>query len=137
MTRALGFAGVTPDQVGYVNCHAASTPVGDVSEASAVRNVFMSGNKKDIAISSTKGATGHAQAAAGAIESIFTVLACHSGMLPPTVNLDNPDPRVSDINIISGEAKNWEVRQKRRIAVKNSFGLGGTNGSLCFASFEN
>ncbi|OQV22113.1 3-oxoacyl-[acyl-carrier-protein] synthase, mitochondrial [Hypsibius exemplaris] len=128
MNRALGFAGVKPEQVGYVNCHATSTPHGDKAEANAVRKVFGA----DKLISSTKGATGHLLGAAGAIESIFAVLACHSGSVPPTVNLENVDKDISDLNIVANKSVKWEARD-RRIAIKNSFGFGGTNASIVFA----
>ena len=126
MNNALHDAGMQPDQIDYVNAHGTSTPVGDAIEAMAVKKVFAD-HAKQLAVSSTKSMTGHMLGAAGAVEAIFSVLAIRDQVAPPTINLDNPDEGC-DLNFVAN------VVQQRKIDVvlSNSFGFGGTNGSLIF-----
>ncbi|KAJ7538041.1 hypothetical protein O6H91_11G032400 [Diphasiastrum complanatum] len=131
MTRALQQSGLRPDEVDYVNAHATSTLLGDAVEAGAIKSVFkkhaLSGN---LSLSSTKGATGHLLGAAGAVEAIFTILALHHGEAPPTLNLDKPDPVFEEAFFPISCPRKMSVRA----ALTNSFGFGGTNASLLFAS---
>ena len=126
MINALRDAGVEPSQVGYINAHGTSTSAGDLAETSAVKTVFADHAKK-LAISSTKSMTGHLLGAAGAVEAIFSILALRDQVAPPTINLDNPDEGC-DLNYVAHEA---QARQLD-VVVSNSFGFGGTNGSLVF-----
>lgn len=126
MRNALHSAGINPEQVDYINAHGTSTKMGDVAEISAVKQVF--GNAADkLAISSTKSMVGHLLGAAGAVEAIFTLLAMRDNVAPPTINLDNPDDGC-DLNLVAKEAQSRTID----IALSNSFGFGGTNGSLLF-----
>jgi 3-oxoacyl-[acyl-carrier-protein] synthase II len=127
MRMALRDAGLSPDQIGYVNTHGTSTPQGDVAECQAIKKVFGEHARRGLAISSTKSMTGHMLGAAGGAESVISVLAIHRGVLPPTINVDEQDPEC-DLDVIPNVA-----REKRVDAVlSNSFGFGGTNGVLCF-----
>ncbi len=127
MRMALRDAGLTPDQIGYVNTHGTSTPQGDIAECQAVKKVFGDHAKKGLAISSTKSMTGHLLGAAGGIEAVFSVLALTRGVLPPTINVDDQDPEC-DVDVVPNVA-----REKRVDAVlSNSFGFGGTNAVICF-----
>jgi len=127
MKMALADAGLNPEQVGYVNTHGTSTPAGDPAECQAVKKVFGEYAKKGLAISSTKSMTGHLLGAAGGIEAVFSVLALTTGVLPPTINVEEQDPEC-DLDVIPNVA-----REKRVNAVlSNSFGFGGTNAVLCF-----
>lgn len=124
MRRALDDAGVGPRDVDHVNAHGTSTPLNDVSEARALRTVL--GDAADgVAVTSTKGVTGHLLGAAGAVEAAFAVLAMRDGAVPPTANLDEQDPEI-DLDVVSGEARGGEVR----CVLSNSFGFGGQNQSL-------
>jgi 3-oxoacyl-[acyl-carrier-protein] synthase II len=135
MQRALNYADILPEDVGYINAHATSTPAGDDVEVKAIKSVF-GDHAKYLAVSGTKGAHGHLLGAAGSLESVFTVLACHTGNLPPTLNLDNTSPDM-DLNFVPHKTQLWpDIACDRRIALKNSFGFGGTNVSLCFAQYE-
>lgn len=131
MSHAIKQSGLSPEQVKYVNAHATSTPLGDLIEANAIKSVFsehaLSGA---LALSSTKGATGHLLGAAGAVEAIFTVLALYHGIAPLTLNLNNPDPVFHDGFRPLTASKELNIRA----AMSNSFGFGGTNASLLFAS---
>jgi 3-oxoacyl-[acyl-carrier-protein] synthase II len=114
------------NQVDYINAHGTSTPQGDIAETRAVKKVFGE-HAGRIAISSTKSMTGHTLGAAGAIESVFTVLAIERGLLPPTINYENPDPEC-DLDYVPNRARPAKIR----IALNNSFGFGGTNTALAF-----
>ncbi|XP_019165118.1 PREDICTED: 3-oxoacyl-[acyl-carrier-protein] synthase, mitochondrial-like [Ipomoea nil] len=133
MTRALKQSGLHPNQVGYINAHATSTPLGDAVEATAIKHVFsdhaMSGA---LAFSSTKGAIGHLLGAAGAVEAIFAILALRHGMAPLTLNLKKPDP------IFTGDFTPLTASKQidAKVALSNSFGFGGTNATLLFASIN-
>ncbi|CAI0718786.1 beta-ketoacyl-ACP synthase II [Serratia proteamaculans] len=127
MENALLDAGVTTSQIGYINAHGTSTPAGDKAETQAVKSVFGSDAQR-VMVSSTKSMTGHLLGAAGAIESIFTVLALRDQAVPPTINLDNPDEGC-DLDFVPHEARQVSDMQ---YTLCNSFGFGGTNGSLIF-----
>ena len=130
MRLALGDAGVSPGDVDYINAHGTSTPAGDVIETRAVKEVFGE-HAKRLAISSTKSMIGHTLGAAGGIEAIFCVLAIRDGVAPPTINLEDPSPDC-DLNYVPNIAQEMKID----IALSNSFGFGGTNGSLVFRSFS-
>ncbi len=130
MQNALRDAGLQPTDVDYINAHGTSTQVGDVAEVSAVKNVFGDHAYK-LAMSSTKSMTGHLLGAAGAIEAIFSLLAVREGILPPTINLDNPDEGC-DLDLVANEARKADLK----VALSNSFGFGGTNGTLIFSRYE-
>jgi 3-oxoacyl-[acyl-carrier-protein] synthase II len=123
---ALADAQILPSKVGYVNAHGTSTPVGDAAETRVLKIAFGE-HARDLAISSTKGATGHTLGAAGAVEAIFTVLALHAGVLPPTVNQMVADPEC-DLDYLANSARAEQVD----VAISNSFGFGGHNSVLAF-----
>jgi len=125
MRNAVRDAGVAPNVVGYVNAHGTSTPIGDTLEAHAIRNFF--GTHK-VAVSSTKSMTGHLLGGAGGLEAGITVLALRDQMLPPTINLENPDPDTAGMDLVPNHSRKAEVEY----AMTNSFGFGGTNGALLF-----
>lgn len=124
---ALQDAGVAPEQVGYVNTHGTSTPVGDVAECQGIKRVFGEHAKQGLMVSSTKSMTGHLLGGAGGLEAVVTVLALARGVLPPTINVDEQDPEC-DLDVIPNTAR--EVRVD--VAVSNSFGFGGTNAVVLF-----
>ena len=126
MRNTLKDASINPEQVGYINAHGTSTSAGDIAEVAAVKSVFTSHANK-VLVSSTKSMTGHLLGAAGAIEAIFTILALRDQVAPPTINLDNPDAGC-DLDFVAHQAKDI----KMDYALCNSFGFGGTNGSLLF-----
>ena len=126
MAAALRNAGLNPDQVDYLNAHGTSTPLGDLNETNAIKLAFGDHARK-LAISSTKSMTGHLLGGAGGIESVFSVLALHHQVAPPTINLRNPDPEC-DLDYCANEARPMKID----VAVKNNFGFGGTNGTLVF-----
>jgi 3-oxoacyl-[acyl-carrier-protein] synthase II len=126
MVNALRNGGVNGDQVDYINAHGTSTPLGDIAETIAVKRCFGDHAKK-LAVSSTKSMTGHLLGAAGGIEAVFTALAMHEQIAPPTINLVNQDPQC-DLDYVPNEARKMPIK----VAVSNSFGFGGTNGSLVF-----
>ena len=124
MQNALNNAGLDVTEVDYINAHGTSTPAGDVIESNAIKQVFGEHSRK-LAISSTKSMTGHLLGAAGGIEAIFSVLAIRDGIAPPTINLDNPDTEC-DLDYVPHTARKMEIN----VALSNSFGFGGTNGSI-------
>jgi len=126
MVSAMRNAGINVDQVGYLNAHGTSTPLGDLNETNAIKAALGDHAKKTL-ISSTKSMTGHLLGGAGGIESIFTVLALHHQKVPPTINLDNQDPEC-DLDYCANTARDVNIEY----ALKNNFGFGGTNGSLVF-----
>ncbi|UOD28528.1 beta-ketoacyl-ACP synthase II [Massilia violaceinigra] len=126
MELAIRQAGLSPQDIGHVNAHATSTPVGDASELAAIKAIFGAG--KGPAVSATKSATGHLLGAAGGVEAIFTVLALRDQMAPPTLNLEQPDPAAQGIDIVSGSARKIATDY----AMSNGFGFGGVNASLVF-----
>lgn len=133
MERAINDAGLQPSDISYVNAHATSTPIGDNIEARSIKNVF-AGNE-NLAVSSTKGSHGHLLGAAGTLECMFAILACKHAILPPTINMKQQEEEFSDMNFVPNVQQRWETNGQRRIALKNSFGFGGTNVSLCVAEF--
>ncbi len=126
MRSALERAGVAPERVGYLNAHGTSTPLGDIAETKAIKNVF-GAHAYDLAVSSTKSMMGHTFGAAGAIESIMCILALREGILPPTINYRNPDPDC-DLDYVPNEARHAQVD----VALSNAMGLGGHNGCVLF-----
>ena len=124
MTAALKSAAIAPDAIGYINAHGTSTPAGDVQEVHAIKTVFGDHAYK-LAVSSTKSMTGHLLGAAGAVEAIATALALQNGILPPTMNLDHPDPQC-DLDFVPNKAREQQVD----LALSNSFGFGGHNATL-------
>jgi 3-oxoacyl-[acyl-carrier-protein] synthase II len=129
MKMALTKAGLSIDQVDYINAHGTSTPVGDVCETKAVKALFGEHAKK-LSVSSSKSMTGHLLGAAGAVESVVCALALQNGVVPPTINLDDPDEQC-DLDYTAHTAK----ERKLRVALNNSFGFGGHNASLVLQSF--
>jgi len=130
MRMALKKAGLSPKDIGYINAHATSTPLGDLSETNAIKSVFGPA-AYDVAVSSTKSMTGHLLGAAGVIEAIVCLKAIQDGILPPTINLDRPDP-ACDLDYIPNSAR----KRKVDVAVSNSFGFGGHNSSLVLTAFR-
>jgi 3-oxoacyl-[acyl-carrier-protein] synthase II len=126
MTAAIRDAEINPEAVDYINAHATSTELGDRAETVAIKRTLGEHSRK-VAVSSTKSMTGHLLGAAGVVEAIFSILAIRDGVLPPTINLEHPDPEC-DLDFVPGAARQAPVR----IALSNSFGFGGTNGSLIF-----
>ncbi len=130
MRMALRSAGLNPSDISYINAHGTATPQGDIAETQAIKTVFGEGAKK-IAVSSTKGATGHMLGAAGAVEMILCVKAIQEGVVPPTINLDNADPEC-DLDYVPGTAREMKVAA----TVNNSFGFGGHNASVIAVKFN-
>jgi 3-oxoacyl-[acyl-carrier-protein] synthase II len=131
MQMAMADGGVTPAEVDYINAHATSTPLGDASETRVIKIAMGKERAYEIAVSGTKGATGHCLGAAGAVEAIFTTLAVAEGKLPPTINYEVEDPEC-DLDYVPNEARDAEVR----VAVNNSFGFGGHNACVVLKRFE-
>jgi 3-oxoacyl-[acyl-carrier-protein] synthase II len=129
MTNAVRDAGLNPEQVQYINAHGTSTPAGDIAEATAIKSVFGE-HAYRLAVSSTKSMTGHLLGAAGAVEAIFSVLAIRDQVAPPTINLQEPDEGC-DLDFVAHQAKPMAIDA----VLSNSFGFGGTNGSLVFRRF--
>lgn len=129
MNNALRNAGLNPDDVDYINAHGTSTPAGDRAETLAVKSVFKD-HAYRVAISSTKSMTGHMLGAAGGIEAVFSVLALRDQIAPPTINLENPDPDC-DLDYVPNSAREMPIN----VVLSNSFGFGGTNGTLVFKRF--
>ena len=131
MKLCLEDAGLRPEDVQYLNAHGTSTPVGDIAETKAIKRVFGEHARSGLMVSSTKSMTGHMLGAAGGVEAAFTALALFHGIVPPTINLDNPDPEC-DLDYVPNKAR--EVRF--RAALSNSFGFGGTNAVLALQKLE-
>ena len=129
MSNALKDAAMNPSEVSYINAHATSTPLGDRAETFAMKRAFGDHARK-VAISSTKSMTGHLLGAAGVVEAIFSLLAIRDGIVPPTINLHKPDPDC-DLDYVPNTARKMKVD----VALSNSFGFGGTNGSVIFRRF--
>ncbi len=129
MQSALKDAGIQPAEVDYVNAHGTSTGLGDMGELTAVKTLFAGANT---CMSSTKSMTGHLLGAAGAVEAIFCVLAIRDGIVPPTINLQDPEDEVGDFNLVPNKAQKRDVN----VALSNSFGFGGTNASLVLKKFQ-
>ena len=130
MRAALRRANVDPEGVGYINAHGTSTPLGDLAETKAIKDVF-GDHAYELAVSSTKSVMGHTFGAAGAIEGMMCVLAIHEGVLPPTINYRNPDPEC-DLDYVPNEAREARVD----VALSNAMGLGGHNGCVLFGRIE-
>ena len=130
MANALADAGMNPEEVDYVNAHGTSTPLGDKAETQAIHRMF-GDHAKGLAVSSTKSVTGHLLGAAGAVEAIFSVLAIRDGIAPPTMNYETPDPDC-DLDYVPNEARQMEIR----VSLSNSFGFGGTNGTVVFKAID-
>ncbi len=126
MRAAMRNAGVNPQDVQYLNAHGTSTPLGDLNETNAIKLAFGDA-AKSLVVNSTKSMTGHLLGGAGGIESVFTVLALHHQVSPPTINIQTPDPEC-DLDYCANEARSMKID----VAVKNNFGFGGTNGTLVF-----
>ncbi|HHL45772.1 MAG TPA: beta-ketoacyl-[acyl-carrier-protein] synthase II [Gammaproteobacteria bacterium] len=127
MQSAMRNAGINPEQVDYINAHGTSTPAGDIAETQAAKSAF-GAHARELAMSSTKSMTGHLLGAAGGIEAIFSILSIRDQVAPPTINLDNPDPEC-DLNYVPHAAQEMKIN----VAISNSFGFGGTNGTLIFS----
>lgn len=125
MQNALNDAGLNPEELGYLNAHGTSTPLGDVAETKGVKSIF--GDKTPLMISSTKSMIGHLLGAAGAVEAIFTIKSLEDQVIAPTINLDNPGEGC-DLDYVPNQARSVDIRA----AASNSFGFGGTNGTLVF-----
>lgn len=125
MLGALKSAGLNPEDIDYINAHGTSTPLGDMVEFRAVKSIFENTN---VSMSSTKSCVGHLLGAAGAVESIYSIMAMNNSLLPPTINLVDPEEETAGFDLVPNKAKEKEVRY----ALSNSFGFGGTNGSLIF-----
>ncbi|MDO9514842.1 MAG: beta-ketoacyl-ACP synthase II [Syntrophales bacterium] len=130
MRLALQDAGMGPTDIDYINAHGTSTPLNDTYETEAIKAVFGQ-HSREIAVSSTKSMTGHMLGAAGGAEAIFSVKAIHEGVVPPTINLDNPDPKC-DLDYTPHKAQRREIR----VAMSNTFGFGGINSVVVFRKFE-
>ena len=131
MLNAMADAKITPEQVDYINVHGTSTPLGDVLETKAIKRAFGEHAKNGLTVSSTKSMTGHLLGGAGGLEAGITILALRDQELPPTMNLDQPDPEC-DLDYVPNHSRKAKVD----IALSNSFGFGGTNGSLIFKRWE-
>ncbi|MEQ1860964.1 MAG: beta-ketoacyl-ACP synthase II [Chthoniobacteraceae bacterium] len=131
MRRAMQLAGVNPEQIDYVNAHGTSTPVGDIAEVRAVKAVFGDFAKNGLTVSSTKSMTGHLLGAAGSVETVVCVKVIETGIIPPTINLDNPGDEC-DLDFTPHTAREKKVK----VTINNSFGFGGHNVTLCVRAFE-
>ncbi len=127
--RALQKAGLRPDEIEYINAHGTSTPYNDRTETQAIKTCFGE-HASRVAISSTKSMTGHTLGAAGAVEAVISIMAIQTGIIPPTINLHNPDPEC-DLDYVPNEARKATVN----IAMSNSMGFGGHNTCLIFKRF--
>ena len=130
MSNALKNGGIDPHTIDYINAHGTSTPLGDIAETVAIKRMF-GDHANDLAVSSTKSSIGHLLGAAGGVEAVFTALAIRDQIAPPTINLNDPDPQC-DLDYVPNKARKMTIRS----AISNSFGFGGTNGSLVFSSID-
>jgi 3-oxoacyl-[acyl-carrier-protein] synthase II len=130
MEEALKNAGITPNRVDYINAHGTSTPPNDLNETKAIKQVFKE-HAKTLQVSSTKSMTGHLLGAAGGAEAVFSVLTLEKGIIPPTINLEVPDEEC-DLDYVPNVARKADVQ----IAMSNSFGFGGTNGTVIFGKYK-
>jgi 3-oxoacyl-[acyl-carrier-protein] synthase II len=128
---AMGDAGVTPEQIDYINAHATSTPIGDASETRVIKLAMGEERAYRIPVSGTKGATGHCLGGAGAVEAMFTTLAVYEGVLPPTINYEVADPEC-DLDYVPNVARKVDVK----VAVNNSFGFGGHNACVVIRRYD-
>jgi 3-oxoacyl-[acyl-carrier-protein] synthase II len=131
MRRALNDGGVNPSEIAYINAHGTSTPLGDQAETKAMKTIFGE-HARRLSISSTKSQLGHLLGASGGVEMILSILAVRDGVIPPTINLDTPDP-ACDLDYTPHEARRREVP----LAMSNSFGFGGHNASLVVGRLRN
>jgi 3-oxoacyl-[acyl-carrier-protein] synthase II len=129
MRLAVADAKLSPDAIDHINAHSTSTPVGDRGELAAIRAVF--GKNASAAISATKSATGHLLGAAGGVEAIFSVMSIVTGIMPPTLNLSNPDATAEGLRLVGPEAERASVTR----VLSNGFGFGGVNASVIFSRF--
>ena len=129
MRTALKDAGVRPEDIQYINAHGTSTELNDLYECQAIKTVF-GDHYKSVPVSSTKSMTGHLLGAAGGVETIFTTLAIHRGILPPTINYEEPDPEI-DLDVVPNKARKADVKY----GMSNSFGFGGTNATLILKKY--
>lgn len=133
VTRALNDAGLNPDDIDYVNAHGTSTPLGDVNETNAIK-LALGEHARKVVVNSTKSMTGHLLGGAGGVEAVYTAMAIYTQKSPPTINLFEQDIEAGcDLDYCANEARDMQIRA----AISNSFGFGGTNGSLVFKRFEN
>ncbi len=132
MKASIDDANIRLNDITHINSHATSTPLGDSAELTAIKQLFGEHSHK-IAITSTKGSTGHLLGAAGSVEAIFTILSCYNSIIPPTINLEEPID--TELNIVANSFQKWDTKKNRRIAITNSFGFGGTNASLIISNF--
>lgn len=130
MQGALDDGSLNPEDVGYINAHGTSTPAGDVVETIAIKSVF-GDHVRNLTVSSTKSMTGHLLGAAGGLEFGIVVQSLVTGIVPPTINLDNPDPE-NDLDYVAHTAREADIK----VALTNSFGFGGTNACLAVGRFE-
>jgi len=130
MKQALKDSGLRPEQISYINAHGTSTPLNDKIETAAIKRTFGDHARK-LAVSSTKSMTGHMLGAAGGVEAVFSTLAIRDGIAPPTINLENPDA-ACDLDYVPNVAREMRID----VALSNSFGFGGTNGTLVFSKFR-
>ena len=130
MRLAVKDAGVAPSDIDYINAHGTSTEYNDANETQAIKKVFGEHAFK-LAVSSTKSMTGHLLGAAGAVEGVFSVLALHYGIIPPTINYQTPDPQC-DLDYVPNRARRADIR----VVLSNSFGFGGTNACAIFRRAE-
>ncbi len=130
MSNAIRDAGIRPQEIQYINAHATSTELGDRAETVAIKRA-LGDHARSVAVSSTKSMTGHLLGAAGVVEAIFSILAIRDGIVPPTINLENPEP-ACDLDYVPNTAREMPVR----VVMSNSFGFGGTNGTLLFSALS-
>jgi len=130
MSNAINDAGIKPQDINYINAHGTSTPAGDVVEVRAIKSLFKE-HSKNLIINSTKSMIGHLLGAAGGVEALVTVLSLKNQQIHPTINVENQDPEC-DLDFNTKSSKDADIN----IALSNSFGFGGTNGSLIFSKYD-